>query len=48
MNPNSLVPPTPDKIIEGFQTMADAGIKLGTDISRLVINFVVTVFRFMV
>lgn len=44
----SLVPPTPDKIIQGFQTMADAGINLGTTIARLVVDYVVTVFRFIV
>lgn len=46
--PESLFPPTPDKIIEGFQTMAKAGMDLGTTIAQLVIDFVVTVFRFMV
>lgn len=48
MNPNSLVPPTPDKIIAGFQVMAEAGMKLGTTIAQLVIDYVVTVFRFLV
>lgn len=48
MNPQSLVPPTPDKIIGGIQIMADAGINLGTTIARLVIDYVVTVFRFIV
>lgn len=48
MIPNSLVPPTPDKIINGIQVMADAGIKLGTTIAQLVIDYVVTVFRFIV
>jgi hypothetical protein len=47
MIPNSLVPPTPDKIIAGIQLMADAGINLGTTIARLVIDYVVTVFRFL-
>jgi hypothetical protein len=48
MIPQSLFPPTPDKIIQGFQTMADAGIKFGTDIARMTIDFVTTVFRFIV
>ena len=46
--PQSLVPPTPDKIIKGFQTMVDAGINLGTTIARLVTDYVVTVFRFII
>ena len=44
----SLVPPTPDKIIGGIQVMGDAGIKLGSTIAQLVIDYVVTVFRFIV
>ena len=44
----SLVPPTPDKVIAGIQTMGDAGIKLGSTIAQLVIDYVVTVFRFIV
>lgn len=44
----SLVPPTPDKIIQGIQVMTDAGINLGTTIARLVVDYVVTVFRFIV
>ena len=48
MIPQSLFPPTPDKIIEGIQIMADAGIHLGTTIAELVVNYVVTVFRFVV
>ena len=44
----ALIPPTPDKIIGGIQTMADAGINLGTTIARLVVDYVVTVFRFVV
>jgi len=44
----SLVPPTPEKIIEGIQVMGDAGIKLGSTIAQLVIDYVVTVFRFLV
>ena len=48
MGPNSLVPPTPDKIIGGIQTMADAGINLGSTIARLVVDYVITVFRFLV
>lgn len=44
----SLIPPTPDKIIAGVQLMADAGIKLGTTIAQLVVDYVVTVFRFVV
>lgn len=48
MIPTSLFPPTPDKVIEGIQIMADAGIKLGTTIAQLVIDYVVTVFRFVV
>lgn len=44
----ALIPPTPDKIIGGIQTMADAGINLGTTIARLVVDYVVTVFRFIV
>jgi len=46
--PESLVPPTPDKIIGGIQVMGDAGIKLGSTIAQLVIDYVVTVFRFIV
>lgn len=46
--PQSLVPPTPDKIIAGIQVMGDAGIKLGSTIAQLVIDYVVTVFRFLV
>lgn len=48
MIPRSLFPPSPDKIIQGFQTVADAGIKLGTDMARLVVDFITTVFRFIV
>lgn len=48
MIPHSLVPPTPDKIIQGIQVMADAGINLGTTIARLVVDYVITVFRFLV
>jgi len=44
----ALFPPTPDKIIGGIQTMGDAGIKLGSTIAQLVIDYVVTVFRFIV
>lgn len=44
----SLFPPTPDKIIGGIQVMGDAGIKLGSTIAQLVIDYVVTVFRFIV
>lgn len=44
----ALVPPTPDKIIGGIQTMADAGINLGSTIARLVVDYVITVFRFLV
>jgi len=44
----SLFPPTPDKIIGGIQVMGDAGIKLGSTIAQLVIDYVVTVFRFVV
>ena len=46
--PASLFPPTPDKIIGGIQIMGDAGIKLGSTIAQLVIDYVVTVFRFIV
>lgn len=46
--PESLFPPTPDKIIGGIQIMGDAGIKLGSTIAQLVIDYVVTVFRFIV
>lgn len=45
---SSLVPPSPDKIIGGIQLMTDAGIMLGTTIARLVVDYVVTVFRFIV
>lgn len=48
MSPASLFPPTPERIIEGVQLMADAGINLGTTIATLVIDYVVTVFRFVV
>jgi hypothetical protein len=48
MTPESLFPPSPDKIVEGIQLMADAGIELGTTIARLVVDYVVTVFRFVV
>ena len=44
----SLVPPTPDKIIGGIQAMGDAGIKLGSTMAQLVIDYVVTVMRFLV
>lgn len=44
----SLIPPTPEKIIGGIQVMADAGINLGTTMARLVVDYVVTVFRFLV
>jgi len=46
--PQSLFPPTPDKIIGGIQIMGDAGIKLGSTIAQLVIDYVTTVFRFVV
>jgi hypothetical protein len=46
--PASLFPPTPAKIIQGIQVMGDAGIKLGSTIAQLVIDYVVTVFRFVV
>lgn len=46
--PESLFPPSPDKIIGGIQIMGDAGIKLGSTIAQLVIDYVVTVFRFIV
>lgn len=46
--PQSLIPPTPDKIIQGFQTLVDAGINLGTTITKLVTDYVVTVFRFII
>lgn len=48
MTVDSLVPPTPDKVIAGFQVMAEAGIKLGSTIAQLVVDYVVTVFRFLV
>lgn len=48
MHPASLFPPSPDKIIAGMQTLANAGIKLGTTIGQLTIDFVVTTFRFIV
>jgi len=46
--PESLFPPTPDKIIGGIQTMGDAGIKLGSTIAQLVIDYVTTVIKFVV
>jgi hypothetical protein len=48
MNPQSLFPPTPDKIIEGMQVMFDSGVTLGTQIATLVFNFVTTTFKFIV
>lgn len=48
MNPETLFPPSPDKIIAGIQVLADAGIALGTMFARETINFVITVFRFIV
>lgn len=44
----SLIPPSPEKIIGGIQVMADAGINLGSTMARLVIDYVITVFRFIV
>jgi len=46
--PQSLFPPTPEKIIGGIQTMGDAGIKLGSTIAQLTIDFVVTTMKFIV
>jgi hypothetical protein len=48
VNPEALFPPTPDKIIGGIQIMAEAGMTLGTTIAQLVIDYVITVFRFIV
>lgn len=48
MSPQSLFPPSPDKIIKGMQVLAEAGIELGTTMARLTIDYVVTVFRFIV
>lgn len=48
MNPQSLIPPTPEKIIAGIGLMADAGIDLGVTIARLVVDYVLAVFRFVV
>lgn len=44
----SLIPPSPEKIINGIQVMADAGINLGSTMARLVVDYVITVFRFLV
>ena len=48
MIPNSLVPPTPDKVIAGIQALAEGGINMGSTIARLVVDYVITVFRFLV
>lgn len=45
---NSLVPPTPDKVIAGIQALADGGIMLGSTMAKLVVDYVITVFRFLV
>lgn len=44
----SLFPPTPEKIFAGIQAMADAGINLGTQMARLVVDYVIGVMRFVV
>lgn len=48
MNPQSMFPPSPDKIIAGMQALADAAIKLGTTIAQLAVDFMVTTFRFVI
>jgi hypothetical protein len=49
MNPAGLFPfPGPEAIIEGIRLMVEQGITLGTEITRLVTDFVLAVFQFVV